>query len=150
MYSFIADVHLGKLARLLRMIGFDTLYSNQLTFKQIIRLAIQENRILLTRSSHIKPQSLLQFFIVTDEESFKQSEQVIHHFNLLQEMHPFTRCTICNGILERISKENIFDKLPPKTILYFDDFWQCNNCHRIYWKGSHYEHMQQILAKYGL
>jgi uncharacterized protein with PIN domain len=147
-HEFIADVHLGKLSRQLRMLGFDTLYNNQLTTTQIITIALQQNRMLLTRNSGMKQHAALQSFIITRENSYAQLDEVIQNLSLEKELHPFTICMVCNGMLEQVSKENIISQLQHKTILYFNKFWQCSNCKHVYWKGSHYEHMKQRLAKY--
>lgn len=145
--KFIADVHLGKLAKLLRMLGFDTLYNNSFTNTQIISIALNENRVLLSRNNSITNLPQLQSLTITDEDADKQIQQVLHHFKLNNQIHPFTKCIVCNGALQPVAKEKIFNKLPQKTALYFNEFWQCNNCNGIYWKGSHYEHINKMIER---
>ena len=145
--KFIADVHLGKLSRLLRMLGFDTLYNNKLFNDELISIALNENRILLTRNNSIKNNSALQSFVVTDEKPEMQLQYVLQHFNLKNQIHPFIKCIVCNGVLQPVSKNDIVLELPQNTNQYFIEFWQCNNCNRIYWKGSHYERMSRLIEE---
>jgi len=147
-YKFLTDANVGKLARLLLMLGFDTVYDNAFSMRQLTGIAIEENRILLSRNpaaDNLFPG--IQNFIISDEEPYIQLRQVIQYFNLKDRLRPFTRCILCNGILLTVSKENIINRLQQNTALYFDDFWQCNDCNRIYWKGSHYERMLQLVKQ---
>ena len=146
--KFIADVHLGKLAKWLRMLGLDILYDNSLTNFDVISIALQQNRILLSRNAAInKNKTKLQSFYISYENSELQLQQVLQNFNLKVHIHPFTRCIVCNGIFQPISKDEILLQLPQNTIQYFNEFWQCNHCNRIYWKGSHYECMNSLIKK---
>jgi uncharacterized protein with PIN domain len=145
-YKFLADANVGKLARLLRMLGFDTAYDNTFSIPQLTEIAVRENRILLTRNPAAgKLFRGIQSFIVTDERPYIQLKQVIQQFNLKEWVRPFTRCITCNGILLTVPKENIINRLQQNTTLYFDDFWQCQGCNRVFWKGSHYERMLQMV-----
>ena len=144
--KFIADVHLGKLAKLLRMLGFDTLYNNSLTNSELISIALQQNRILLSRNAAINnDKTQLQSFCISSENPESQLQQVLQNFNLKEHIHPFTRCIACNGMLQPVSKDDILLQLPQNIRLYFNEFWQCNNCNHIYWKGSHYERMNRLI-----
>jgi uncharacterized protein with PIN domain len=146
--KFIADVHLGKLAKLLRMLGFDTLYNNSLTNSELTSIALQQNRILLSRNAAINNhKTKLQNFCISSENSETQLEEVLRHFNLENQIQPFTRCIVCNGLLQPVSKNDIASQLPEKTNQYFNEFWQCDSCNRIYWKGSHYERMNAIIER---
>jgi uncharacterized protein with PIN domain len=143
--KFIADVHLGKLARLLRMLGFDTAYKNDFTLDELVKISDEENRILLSRNASLSKTHPDKFFIVSDEDPLVQLKQVIQHFSLNDRFQPFSRCIVCNGILESVSKENIVYLLQKNTASYFNEFWQCKDCGRIYWKGSHYERMLKTI-----
>lgn len=145
--NFIADVHLGKLARLLRMAGFDTVYNNAFSLDDLLALAVKENKVLLSRNNFIKPQKDLNVFFITDENPEKQLKQVINHFNVKNQVQPFTRCIVCNGNLQAVLKAQVIPHLQPQTILHFNEFWQCDTCNRIYWKGSHYERMNELIEK---
>jgi len=146
--TFIADVHLGKLASMLRMLGFDTVYSNAYNNTELIHIAQEQHRVLLSRNAAIgrKHPALVTFFISQDDPA-TQLEHVLQHFQLLQHIQPFSRCMVCNGILEPVSKETVFAQLPEKTAMYYNEFWQCSNCNRIYWKGPHYNRMMRFIQK---
>lgn len=148
--NFIADVHLGKLAKLMRLLGFDTLYNNLFTNSELVSIAINEHRILLSRNDAFRKNAALQSFIIASEDAATQLQQVITHFNLKDQRHPFTRCLLCNGILKPVSKNSIADQLQQNTIAYFNEFWQCDECRHIYWKGSHYDRMLRLLEKLDL
>jgi uncharacterized protein with PIN domain len=143
--KFIADVHLGKLARSLRMLGFDTVYKNDFTLKELLRISNEENRILLSGNASLLKTHPDKSFIVSDEDPLVQLKQVIQHFDLKDRFQPFSRCMICNGTLESVSKESIAYALQKNTSSYFTEFWQCKDCSRIYWKGSHYERMLKTI-----
>lgn len=144
--KFILDVHLGKLARLLRLLGFDTLYENKFSEKAIAATAKQQNRIVLTRDvGLLKYKSIEHGYWLRSQEPLEQVKEIVEKFALKDFIHPFTRCMVCNGIIERVAKEKILDQLPPATAAYFNEFYQCQNCKRIYWKGSHYERMMRFI-----
>jgi uncharacterized protein with PIN domain len=146
--KFVLDVHLGKLARSLRMLGFDTLYENNYTDKAIAEIVEKEKRIVLTRDIGLLKHKTIDWgYWLRSQQSEEQMAEVIRYFNLQTKFQPFTRCLACNGMIEKVSKERVADKLPPKTRKFFDEFFQCQSCRRIYWKGSHYERMQQFLSR---
>jgi uncharacterized protein with PIN domain len=146
--GFILDVHLGKLARLLRLLGFDTLYENNYTDKGIVEIAESENRAVLTRDVNLlKHRSVKAGYWLRSQFAEEQCMEVIRRFKLETKIKPFERCVECNGTIMSVSKEAILDRLLPKTILYYYQFFQCNSCKRIYWRGSHYQHMQQLIDK---
>jgi len=146
--KFILDVHLGKLARALRLFGFDTWYENDYTDKAIVQIAEAEKRIVLTRDVNLLKHKLLKIgYWVRSQLVEEQLAEVVRRFKLKAKFKPFERCVECNGKIIKVDKETILDKLLPKTILYYNDFFQCNCCERIYWRGSHYEQMQQFIEK---
>jgi uncharacterized protein len=145
--GFVADVHLGKLARALRLLGFDTRYSNTFTPAQLVAMAKEENAVLLSRSTAFSKITAIQSFLIQSEEPEKQLQAVVQHFNLQKQLQPFTRCLICNGQLEAVTKESVYTQLEPNTATFFDAFWQCATCKRIYWKGSHYDRMLKLVEK---
>lgn len=145
MEKFIADVHLGKLARLLRMLGFDTIYQNNFTFDELLKIGREQNRILLSRKASLSKIHTVKQFLIAGEDPSAQLQQVIQHFNLKNEVQPFSRCMVCNGILEKVLKENINHLIEKNTKIYFDEFWQCQKCKRIYWKGSHFERINATI-----
>jgi uncharacterized protein len=144
--KFIADVHLGKLAKLLRLLGFDTIYRNDFTDKAIVAIVKEEQRIVLTRDIGLLKHKAIQWgYWLRSQMPMEQAKEIIQRFTLADLIKPFTRCLVCNGILERAEKEKIIDHLPSDTIIYFHEFYQCTNCKKVYWKGSHYERMIQMV-----
>jgi hypothetical protein len=144
--SFILDVHLGKLARYLRLLGFDTLYRNDYTDLEIIEISIKENRIIITRDVGIlKNHKVNRGYWLRSQDSKQQLNEVLKKFDLYSSINIFSRCTLCNGIIVSISKEKIVEKLQPKTFEYFDEFFQCTSCKKIYWEGSHFNNMNKFI-----
>jgi len=144
--SFILDNHLGRLAVYLRMLGFDALYRNDFHDGELARLSSQEGRILLTRDRRLLMRAqVTQGYWVRSKIPRQQLSEVVQRFNLNAEIVPFRRCMRCNGMLKPVAKEAVLDRLEPLTRLYYDEFHICNDCGQVYWKGSHYEHMQLFI-----
>ncbi|HAA90406.1 MAG: Uncharacterized protein XD63_0213 [Thermoanaerobacterales bacterium 50_218] len=145
---FILDTHLGKLASYLRMLGFDTLYSNDFSDDQLAAISVSEQRILLTRDRGLlKRSEITHGYFVRNTIPTAQLVEVLHRFDLFRLIQPFHRCMCCNGVLEAISKEEVKDRLPPRVRENFDEFCLCRNCGRLYWKGSHYENMVRFIKQ---
>lgn len=146
--GFIADVHLGSLTRYLRMLGFDVLFGKTLTEPEIAHIASTEERIVLTRSVNLLKYKIVNWgYQIRSEQAEEQLAEVIRKFNLLEKINPFSKCLVCNGLIEPVPKSTIKDKLPPDTRKYFNEFWRCVICERIYWKGSHYERMLKLINR---
>ena len=145
--KFIADVHLGKLASLLRMLGFDTAYQNNFTMDDSIKIGEEEDRVLLSKTSSLSKNNTIPYFIVTGEDPMVQLQQVVQHFKLKDKYNPFSRCMVCNGLLETVSKESIRPLIQNNTANYFEEFWQCLHCNRVYWKGSHFERINATIQR---
>jgi uncharacterized protein with PIN domain len=141
--AFIADVHLGKLAKHLRMLGIDTYYKNDLPLAALLHIAHSVNRIVLSRNAALsKPEQ--RSLRIESENPMTQLHQVIRTYELKNDFHPFSRCLVCNGTLEVREKETIAMLLEEDTRRFFNQFWQCTSCQRLYWKGSHYERMMKL------
>jgi hypothetical protein len=144
--SFVVDVNLGKLARRLRMLGFDAAYRNDYADHEIAGLAGSEGRIVLTRDRR-----LLRFRMIThgywlrSDDPRMQVEEVLGRFGYYPLVKPFNRCLECNGVIVPVEKAEVLDRLEPKTKLYYDEFFICTDCGKVYWKGSHYDHMKETL-----
>lgn len=146
--KFILDVHLGKLAKILRMLGFDTIYKNKYNDKEIINISKTDNRIILTRDRCIlKNKSVTHGCYIRSEQPYEQTLEVLQRFELFSQIKPFYRCMICNGVIESVSKESILSEIPPKTAKYYNEFYKCSDCGRIYWKGSHYFKMKEKIER---
>jgi hypothetical protein len=143
--KFICDVHLGSLARYLRMAGFDTLYKNSYTSNEIVSLADNELRTILTKDRDLlKRKNVTHGYWIRNNDSAGQLKEVIKRFHLEDLFRPFSRCMECNGLITAIAKEKIIDRLEVNTIIYFNEFVTCLSCGRIYWKGSHFQKMEEI------
>lgn len=140
--SFAVDVNVGKLARLLRMTGFDTFFDGNLDDEPLAERARLEERILLTRDrTLLKRKIIIHGRLIRSIMPFDQLQEVIQLYGLQDEIKPFSRCLCCNEILQPVAKKEIIDQLEPLTIKYFDDFHICRACDRIYWPGSHRDKM---------
>jgi uncharacterized protein with PIN domain len=144
--KFIADVHLGRLAKYLRLCGFDTLYGMTLTDRAIINLSLAEDRIILSRDKELlQNRHVIQSYRIMSAEPVEQLKEVLIRFDLMNILHPFTRCMECNYLLADVAKIEIMDRLLPKTRDFFEVFKKCSGCGKIYWEGSHYERMKNFL-----
>lgn len=146
---FLADVHLGKLARYLRLLGFDTLYNNRWEDDEIAGLAEKEKRIVLTRDlGLLKRARIKRGYWPRSSSPKKQTREIIKHFQLEPLIDTFKRCTVCNGIIEATSKEEIEQVLKPEIRNLYETFFRCRSCGRIYWKGSHWEGMNRTIKEF--
>ena len=137
--QFILDVHLGKLARRLRMLGFDCRYRNDYSDPQIIEQALTQGLIILTRDRGIlKHARVQQGYLVGSEQVALQVLEVLERYRLRDQLRSHYRCPACNGLLQVVAKAAIRQRLPAKTARYYDDFRQCGSCRQLYWQGSHY------------
>jgi uncharacterized protein with PIN domain len=146
---FIADVMLGKLAKWLRMLGYDTLYFRETKDDLLIDCAVKENRQLLTRKTELRNRAAIKdsLFFITHDEPLKQLEEVIAHYRLnILPPAAFTRCLICNQRLEEISPDQIQSRLPDYVLTTQKHFSTCARCKRIFWRGSHYVNMKKALS----
>jgi len=146
---FALDTHLGRLARYLRLLGFDTLYRNDYTDDELARLASAEHRILLTRDPGLlKRRVVTHGYWIRTSDPQEQVREVLERFDLRGAMTPFTRCLRCNTRLQAVRKEDFLDRLPPMTKVLYDEFCWCATCGRAYWKGSHYRRMVQWIERW--
>ncbi len=146
--KFILDVNLGKLARKMRILGLDTLYENNWTDRQIVKIAGEEHRIILTRDQGLlKRSGVTHGYWVRAVRPDEQIKEVILKLDLFSYMDPFSRCSLCNGKLEVVNKKEIEDQLPARTRQYFTEFYRCRECGQIYWKGSHFQKMMRFITE---
>jgi len=145
--TFILDVHLGKLARYLRLFGFDSSYRNNFKDEEIIRIAAEERRIILTRDLGIlKNGRVTHGYWLRSQEPLEQLRELFERLDLAGCTRPFTRCPVCNGLLERRAKGSV--DLPSATRACYDEFAQCRSCGHVYWKGSHYGALRALIDRY--
>jgi uncharacterized protein with PIN domain len=143
---FVLDTHLGRLAAYLRLLGFDTLYRNDADDPELARISRDEQRVLLTRDRGLLKRSIVTHgYYIRETDPQKQVVEVVLHFDLFRVIEPFRRCLRCNGVLEVVSKDVISSQLPPLASQSFDEFRRCQGCGKVFWKGSHYERMAQLI-----
>ena len=143
---FVADAHLGGLARLLRMAGFDTLYDNGYHDAEIERIAREEGRVLLTRDRELlKRRSVELGCYLHALDPPEQLRELFARLHLAGEVRAFSLCLHCNLPLRPVSKEAVLERLPPRVRETHREFTTCDACRRVYWKGSHYARMRGLL-----
>lgn len=146
---FVADVHLGTLARYLRLLGFDTRYGNALVDDaELAELTSREKRILLTRDVGLLKRKVVergQWLRSRDPE--RQVEEVVAALHLQRAIKPFTRCMACNGLLMAVARTDVAGLVPPRAFRRFRAFKQCADCRRVYWRGTHFARLQRLVAK---
>ena len=146
--KFIADINLGNIVKYMRALGLDLFYDSLLSPHEIIEISKRENRIILTKS-----RNLLMFKEVTHGifirpgTTIEQIKRIIDYLDIKDDIKPFSRCLRCNSLLSAIEKENILDRIPPKTMELCDEYVQCQSCDKIYWKGTHFINMKRILKQ---
>jgi uncharacterized protein with PIN domain len=143
---FVLDVHLGRLAAYLRMLGFDTLYRNDYDDPTLATISVDEQRILLTCDRLLlMRKQITHGYFVRARQPQKQLIEILSRFDLYNNQKPFTRCMHCNGKTRPVKKQEIEDQLLAETKKYYNEFFQCEKCNKIYWKGSHYLKMQDMI-----
>ena len=144
--KFIVDVNVGKLANLLRLLGLNAAYNPDWEDKYIAQKSLAEKRTVLTKDlGLLKRNDVIWGRYVRANLPAEQIKEIVYFFGLQERLEPFSRCLRCNIRLAPVSKQEILHRLEPKTKKYFNDFSICPKCQRIYWAGSHHEHMQNWL-----
>ncbi len=142
---FVADTHLGRLARFLRLVGLDTVYGRDLDDHELVRISTTEHRILLTRDvGLLKHRSVTHGHLVRSTDPDEQLVEVVRRFHLTRSLAPFTRCTACNGLLAPGDGDSS-DRLPPRTRSWVDEYQECTSCAKLYWRGTHHRRLTEIV-----
>ena len=145
---FVADVHLGTLARHLRLLGFDTAWERDLDDEEIIEIADDEQRIILTRDKGIlKDGRVTHGYWMRSTDPMEQLDEVVRAIDLAGSINAFTRCMECNGELQIVDRSAVAHSVPLQVFLVYRDFRQCLRCHRVYWKGSHFRQLGKIVER---
>jgi uncharacterized protein with PIN domain len=146
--KFILDVHLGKLTSYLRMLGIDSEYKNNYFRNELIKISLNEKRTILTKDRELlKHNEITHGYWIRETDPKKQTKEVIDRFDLKDEIKELTRCMVCNQLLIKVEKKEIEDKLPVKVKEFQNEFYQCPGCKRIFWKGTHYLKMKELIQK---
>jgi uncharacterized protein len=145
---FVADGHLGKLARHLRMAGFDTLWTNHWNDDEIVQISAVQKRTILTRDKGmLRRREVDRGYFVRATESEAQLAEVVRALQLEGLLAPFTRCRECNVLLEDVPREAVLDQVPEKVRGFYDRFKRCPGCERVYWEGTHFARMKGIFER---
>jgi len=143
---FVLDVHLGRLAAFLRLAGFDALYRRDCADSDLAAISAALKRILLSRDQALlKRRIITHGYYVRSTDPAQQLAEVVRRFDLRRTARPFTRCTVCNGAVTTVSREEAGDRVPPLSRQLYDDFRRCQDCGRVYWKGTHYGRLRRVL-----
>lgn len=145
---FVLDIHLGRLARLLRMLGFDTFYRPDFTSEEIVQISLSEKRIILSKSRGLlKRREVTHGFCLNSSDPEEQAALVLKRFDLFNNITPFSRCIECNTILVEISAEDARNLVPSDILDRQERFSYCPSCRKVYWKGSHYRKMKDKIRQ---
>ncbi|CRZ16250.1 Mut7-C RNAse domain-containing protein [Mycolicibacterium neworleansense] len=145
---FVIDVNLGRLARLLRVLGFDVWWSSDADDQSLAAISVEQQRILLTRDRGLlKRRVITHGLFVHSQSPEEQTLEVLRRLDLRRRVAPFTRCVRCNGRLAAVPKEQVIDRLEPLTRRYYDEFSQCPGCGRIYWPGTHFVRLASLVDR---
>lgn len=143
---FVADAHLGGLAHMLRMLGFDTLYDNHFHDDDIVAINEQDGRIVLTRDRELlKRRAITHGCFVHALKSEQQLREIVERLDLARSAKPFTLCLHCNAPLRPVDKASVYDRLPPRVQQNYERFSTCDQCGRVFWEGSHWRNMRRVL-----
>ena len=140
MTKFLVDRMLGQTAKWLRLFGVDAEYAPKGDDRELKRIADDDDRVILTRDKEL---SIYEDALYIEERGIDDIlKKIIEEYDL--EIKPFSRCSLCNGKIKTIKRKNVKDRVPEGVYERNDEFWICDNCHQIYWKGTHWD---KILAK---
>ena len=146
--KFIVDANLGKLAIKLRLLGFNTLYRNNFADREIVELSLREQRIILTRDKGVlKYRAAKHGYWVRNDAPKRQLKEVVRRLQLQSYFSPFTRCSICNTLLQHIDKALIKERIATDTLQFVDGFMLCPGCKKIYWQGSHSQRFRKYIEQ---
>ncbi len=148
---FLLDVHLARLARYLRMAGFDSQSPDDSDDGAIVEQSLREESTVLTRDRGLLKRARLERgYWLRASKPRDQLMEVIRVFQLEREIRPFSRCLVCNSPVRPVKRECVIGRLPPRVLLTQGPFTRCGGCGRIYWPGSHFRRMQRFLESLGL
>jgi uncharacterized protein with PIN domain len=146
---FVADTMLGRLAKWLRILGYDTLYPGQETDQRLARIASEDGRVLLTRDVELASRKGFQKLLIDSNDLFEQLVQVMAAFDLKTNDRTLSLCLLCNRPLREIGKEDARDRVPPYVYQTQSRFFHCSECGKFYWAGTHLDHIRNELKKLG-
>jgi hypothetical protein len=144
---FVCDVHLGRLARRLRLLGFDTWYRTDTDDDELARVAVAEQRVLLTRDRGLLMRRVIVHgYCPRSDQADTQVVEVLRRYRLTDAIAPLQRCARCNGLIDAVDKAAVLDQLPPRTRIEHDRFARCASCGQVYWPGSHTNQIEAFIS----
>jgi uncharacterized protein with PIN domain len=151
--KFIVDINAGKLAKWLRIMGYNAVLFRDKEDSEMVRLALQQNRVILTKDTEILKRRLvtsgkLKTILIEGEDPELQLRQVVNELGLDYHFNPFSICLECNETLLETSKDSVQGRVPPYVYRTHDCYMECPLCHRIYWRGTHWEVMSKKLTEF--
>lgn len=145
----MVTIPLGKLASYLRLLGLDALYQNDYDDRTLAQISSQQQRILLTQDIGLLKRSIVIYgYRVRSRYPKEQAQEVLDRFSLHGAVVPLKRCPRCNGLLKPVEKQTIYDRLPYFTRLSYHEFFECQDCSQLYWKGAHYNRIQRLIEQF--
>lgn len=150
---FLLDVHLGKLAKYLRLLGFDTMYKNEMDDPELARISNRTKRILLTRDRGLLKRKIVQRgLFIRNNDPYRQLVEILDKLSLWDRIQPFSRCMVCNHEIKAVEINShefseIEDLIPPQVKKWCNEYYYCPNCKRAYWKGEHWKRMNEMINR---
>lgn len=145
---FFADVNVARLVRWLRAVGIDTVWEDAIADKDLVRRAIREKRFVLTLDKKLKKEWRVgNVLLLESDKPLEQFAQIVRHFDLKLPDKLFTRCLVCNTVLQAANAEEIEANVPPGAREIHEEFYRCPNCRRVYWEGSHTRRMRAVIEE---
>ncbi len=143
---FIADNNLGDIVKYLRVLGFDVYFDASHSPREIIEISKRESRIILTRSKNLlKRKEVTHGLYIYPGATGEQVKRIVDFLDIKSGIEPFSRCLLCNNRLKTIAREEIADRIPPKTKAHCNEYTHCKCCDKIYWKGTHFMNMSKVI-----
>ncbi|MEE8441896.1 MAG: Mut7-C RNAse domain-containing protein [Spirochaetia bacterium] len=145
---FLVDANLGRLVRLLRLLGFDSRYDQRMDDDEIARTAAKTGLTILTRDRGLLMRRIVKRgYFVRSQTPRVQAAEVMRRFDLCEDVRTFTRCVDCNGLIRPVSKAAVQDRLPHNTRLSYEEFFRCSRCSKLFWRGAHWTNLLELVKE---
>ena len=149
---FVIDAMLGNLAKKLRLLGYDSVYSSDIVDDELISIAKKQNRIIITKDVELANKAIkqqIETIQITKSDEIDQFTQINEKINLgkFSIEASSSRCPVCNGVLVKTEKKLVQNDVPEGVLENIQDFWKCSKCNKIYWEGTHILNLQKFTEK---
>lgn len=151
--KFVIDTNVGRLARWLRMMGYDAVLFHELDDGLMVKLALMQGRIIITKDSEFMKRRAItshrvKAVLVSGDDPDSQMQKVISELKLNTHFKPFSRCLECNAVLLPRDRDGIEGEVPPRVYEKQEQYMECPTCHRLFWQGTHWEDMCRKLQQF--